>query len=159
MNQIAALVEEVFAGIRSQWRRAYAGKNSFTEPVLTFVHAVDWKEPWLIMLLVFHTALLTVAIRTRKRNNIQMGIFFFSLFCVHIAERLNSVLVQRWTLFAQRPYFDHHGVFISIVWSAPILFIASVILVNSLLTLVALIIKWKKTELRHRAHMACHKAE
>lgn len=53
---------------------------------------IDWTEPWLIGLLVFHAAVTTLTIVTRHHGNFQ-GIFFFllrkfqsfkNMFCFHI---------------------------------------------------------------------------
>lgn len=158
MEQLASLIEEVSAEIRRQWLQSSPGstttQGSIKDSVLAFIHAVDWTEPWLILLLSFHAIVLFTAIKTRKNNNIQTGLFFTSLLCVYMAERLNTWLSHKWTAFARQPYFDHHGVFMSTVWSGPLLLISCVILVNGLLSLSTLIIKWKRAELRHRARMA-----
>ncbi|KAH7286281.1 hypothetical protein KP509_33G067000 [Ceratopteris richardii] len=159
MDQIAALIEEITAEVRKQWITESHGTPSVKESLLAFLHAVDWTEPWLISLLFSHLVVLIIAIKTRKNNNVQTGIFFTALFCVYMAERLNKWLSHRWTLFARQPYFDHHGVFMSSVWSGPLLLIACIILVNGLLSLSSLIIKWKRAELRHRARMAALKEQ
>ncbi|KAI5075643.1 hypothetical protein GOP47_0009719 [Adiantum capillus-veneris] len=159
MDQIAALIEEVTAEIRKQWVTSSPGTPSVKDSLLAFFNAVDWTEPWLISLLCFHLVVLFITIKTRKNNNIQTGIFFAALFCVYMAERLNRWLSHRWTSFARQPYFDHHGVFMSSVWSGPLLLLACIILVNGLLSLSSLIIKWKRAELRHRARMATLKEQ
>lgn len=157
MDQIASLIEDVSAEIRKQWVQNFPANGSFTDSVLAFIHAVDWTEPWLIMLLTFHVIIFYMAIITRKNNNIQMGLFFSALFCVYMAERLNKLLAHNWASFARQPYFDHHGVFMSTVWSGPLLLISCAILVNGLLSLSSLMVQWKKAELRHRARLAKHK--
>ncbi|KAJ6291531.1 hypothetical protein OIU76_023581 [Salix suchowensis] len=40
-----------------------------------------------------------------------------------------------WRSFASQNYFDPHGVFLSVVWSGPLLIIATIILINSLFSL------------------------
>ena len=54
----------------------------------------------------------------------------FAVSCVYMAERLNIWLSRRWTLFARQPYFDHNGIFMSTVWSGPLLLISCIILVS-----------------------------
>lgn len=105
---------------------------------------------------------------------------------VLLAERINGYLAFNWESFASQNYFDPHGVFIAVLWSGPLLLISMLIVVsvasslsstwaspppsllenpflspqvNTLLTLVKLIIQWKRAELRHRARLAREKKE
>jgi hypothetical protein len=130
-----------------------------TETVVGFVHAVSWTEPWLMCLIVFHTSLLVLSIVSRKHSNLQMGLFFLVLLGVFSTERLNSFLQRHWRRFAYRPYFDSHGMFLSAVWSGPLLVVSSLILVNSLITFSTLVLKWKRAELKHRIYTAQEKID
>lgn len=49
---------------------------------------------------------------------------------VYFAENLNRVLGSNWKRFATQNYFDPHGIFLSALWSGPLLFIAIIILVS-----------------------------
>ena len=51
---------------------------------------------------------------------------------VYLAEKLNRFLGAQWQSFATQNYFDPHGIFISILWSGPLLVIAMLILVSIL---------------------------
>eukprot|EP01018_Ginkgo_biloba_P019997 Gb_16496 [translate_table: standard] len=157
MDQMAALFESFGAEIRKQWNSGSHGK--FMEPILGFIHAVDWTEPWLILLIVFHVILLILAITTRKNSNFQMGLFLAALMGVYFAEKINYHLGRNWKSFAGQNYFDHHGVFLSNVWSGPLLIISTTVLVNTLITLSQLIVKWKRAELKHRARLSQEKIE
>ncbi|KAJ6297334.1 hypothetical protein OIU78_022966 [Salix suchowensis] len=46
-----------------------------------------------------------------------------------------------WRSFASQNYFDPHGVFLSVVWSGPLLIIATIILINSLFSLRYMIVR------------------
>lgn len=48
---------------------------------------------------------------------------------VYLAERLNKLLGENWGTFATQNYFDSHGIFLSTLWSGPLLVIAIIILV------------------------------
>lgn len=161
MDQMASMVEGLTEELRKQWSQATSetagGGGGFFDPILAFVHAVDWTEPWLIGLILFHVVLLVFAVVSRKRSNVQMGIFFSVLFGVYFAERLNTYLHRHWKSFARQPYFDSHGVFLSVVWSGPLLVVSTLILVNSLRTMTSLMVKWKRAELKHRARAAKNK--
>nr|GEZ46801.1 transmembrane protein 18 [Tanacetum cinerariifolium] len=47
---------------------------------------------------------------------------------VYLAERLNTVLRDKWKSFAGQNYFAYHGVFLSVLWSGPLLIFATLIL-------------------------------
>ena len=49
---------------------------------------------------------------------------------VYLAERLNRVMGDYWRSFASQNYFDPHGLFLSVLWSGPLLIIATIILVG-----------------------------
>ncbi|KAF2608280.1 hypothetical protein F2Q68_00044219 [Brassica cretica] len=78
---------------------------------------------------------------------------------VYFAESLNRLLRKNWKSFSTQNYFDPHGVFLSVIWSGPLLVIAMIILINTLFSLCYLIVKWKRAELRDRARLARSKQE
>ncbi|GKB21666.1 transmembrane protein 18 [Tanacetum coccineum] len=73
---------------------------------------------------------------------------------VYLAERLNAVLSDNWKSFAGQKYLDHHGVFLSVLWSGPLLVFSTIILVNTLFSLCQLIVIWKRAELKHCARLS-----
>ncbi|KDP36358.1 hypothetical protein JCGZ_09773 [Jatropha curcas] len=152
MVQMADLVQKLSAELRSGLRPAY-------ENFMGFFHAIDWKEPWLMGLLTFHAVLLIIAIISRKHVNFQMFLFLLALGGVYFAERLNRVLGDNWRSFASQNYFDPHGIFLSALWSGPLLIIATIILINTLFSLCYMIVRWKRAELRHRARLSHNKQD
>ncbi|KMZ70682.1 Transmembrane protein 18 [Zostera marina] len=156
LNEHIDVVSEIFdnfsTGIRSGFQPAYVN-------FLGFFHAIDWKEPWLIGLLSFHFLLLLTVIFSRKNVNFQAFLSFFSFSAVYLAERINRFLGVRWKMFARQNYFDSHGLFISTLWSGPLLIILMIIVVNTLVTSCKLIIQWKRAELRHRAKLTRNKED
>lgn len=152
MDQMVDLVQKISGELRSGLRPAY-------DNLIGFFHAIDWKEPWIICLISFHILLLIIAIISRKSVNFQMCLFLLTLSGVYLAERLNKILGDNWKSFATQNYFDPQGIFLSTLWSGPLLVIAIVILVNTLLSLCHLIVRWKKAELRHRARLSRNKQD
>lgn len=151
-DQMGDLLQKFSAELRSGLRPAY-------DNFLGFFHAIDWKEPWLIGLVGFHFLLLLTAISSRKNINFQMFLFLLALAGVYLAERLNGFLGKNWKSFAGQNYFDPNGLFLSVLWSGPLLCIAIIILINTLVSLCHLIVRWKKAELRHRARLARNKQD
>ncbi|WVZ15680.1 hypothetical protein V8G54_013246 [Vigna mungo] len=78
---------------------------------------------------------------------------------VYLAEPLNKIMGKNWKSFSGQNYFDPSGLFMSVLWSGPLLIISMIILVNTLFSLCYLIVRWKRAELRHRARAARNKQE
>jgi transmembrane protein 18 len=47
-----------------------------------------------------------------------------------MAEKINKYLGEHWSNFANRNYFDRAGVFISVVWSGPLIFVSIISVVS-----------------------------
>lgn len=152
MDQVQELVEKLSAELR-------IGMQPAMDNFIGFFHAIDWKEPWLVCLMLFHFMMLIIIFTSRKNINFQMSLFLLSLAGVYLAERLNKVLSDNWKSFAGQNYFDRHGVFLSVLWSGPLLVFSMIILVNTLFSLCQLIVKWKRAELRHRARLSSTKQD
>lgn len=59
------------------------------------------------------------------------SVFHFIVSAVYLAERINRFLGVRWKMFARQNYFDSHGLFISTLWSGPLLIILMIIVVST----------------------------
>ncbi|CAJ1947888.1 unnamed protein product [Sphenostylis stenocarpa] len=152
MELMADLVQKFSSDLRVGFRPAY-------DNFMGFIHAVDWKEPWIMGLVGFHAVLVLVTIISRKKTDFQMFLFLLTLAGVYLAETLNKFLGKNWKSFSGQNYFDPSGLFMSILWSGPLLIISMIILINTLVSLCYLIVKWKRAELRHRARAARDKQE
>ncbi|XP_042459106.1 transmembrane protein 18-like isoform X2 [Zingiber officinale] len=156
LNEHVDLVSDLFEKFSAELR---SGFGPAVDNFIGFFHAIDWKEPWLICLLAFHFILLLTTLLSRKNVNFQLFLSLLAFSGVYLAERVNSFLGKRWQSFSSQNYFDPHGVFISVLWSGPLLVITILIVVNTLFTLCHLMVKWKKAELRHRARVGRDKQE
>ncbi|KAL5725531.1 hypothetical protein ACHQM5_008667 [Ranunculus cassubicifolius] len=152
LDQMSDLFEQLTAALRSGFQPAVDNFQGF-------LHAIDWKEPWLIGLICFHVFLLLLIIFSRKNVNFQMFLFLLSLGGVYFAERINTILNHNWESFAGQNYFDTHGTFVSVLWSGPLLCISIIILMNTLFSMCQLIVRWKRAELRHRARLSQSKQD
>lgn len=152
VDLVSELLEKLSGELRS-------GFGPAVDSFIGFFHAIDWKEPWLICLILFHVTLLLVVIVSRRNVNFQLCLSLLSFSGVYLAERINTFLAKNWKSFAGQNYFDPHGLFISVLWSGPLLLLSMLIMVNTLITLCQLIIKWKRAELRHRARLSRDKQD
>ncbi|KAJ4804703.1 Transmembrane protein 18 [Rhynchospora pubera] len=151
MNEHVDLVSDLLQRLSSELR---SGFGPAVDNFIGFFHAIDWKEPWLIGLLAFHVLLLIVVILSRRKVNFQLSLSFLAFVGVYMAERINRFLGENWKSFSSQNYFDPNGLFVSVLWSGPLLVITILIVVNTLITLCGLIVKWKRAELKHRARQA-----
>ncbi|KAG4939870.1 hypothetical protein JHK82_045581 [Glycine max] len=107
----------------------------------------------------FHVVLLLVTILSRKKTSFQMFLFLLTLVGVYLAESLNRFLGKNWKSFSSHNYFDPSGLFMSVLWSGPLLVISMIILINTLFSLCYLIVRWKIAELKHLARAARDKKD
>eukprot|EP00308_Calcidiscus_leptoporus_P023979 CAMPEP_0119375226 /NCGR_PEP_ID=MMETSP1334-20130426/34456_1 /TAXON_ID=127549 /ORGANISM="Calcidiscus leptoporus, Strain RCC1130" /LENGTH=166 /DNA_ID=CAMNT_0007393471 /DNA_START=21 /DNA_END=521 /DNA_ORIENTATION=- len=125
--------------------------TSFYDDVLGFYHAVNWGESWLHALAAFQLAVWLLAALTRKNSNVQLALLFVVLGLVYSAEWLNTLGSRHWAAFASQNYFDPRGVFISVVYSAPLLVAAFGMLINALRSAARLLVEVKKLQFKTEA--------
>ena len=143
-----------------------------------FYHAVDWSETWLLWLLGFHAIVWLFVILTRRLNEVQMVLLLSiralrrrpvarsghalhaptrarlpvaPVGLVYFAETINRLAGENWESFAGQQYFDARGVFVSVVFSVPLLFAAFFILINALRGAVTLLIEVRGARPAHPA--------
>lgn len=83
------------------------------------------QQPWIVGLLSFHALLLAMAVATRRWPNVQLGLFLAICATVYCATYINSYGGAHWReLGFTQDYFDRRGVFISFLFSMPMLLVA-----------------------------------
>lgn len=88
---------------------------------------------------------------TRHNNNVQIGLFVAIMASIYMAERLNTLAAANWESFSTQNYFDRQGVFVSTLWSTPLLLIGTVMLFQSLYNASSLLIQVRGSSL------SCHR--
>ncbi|BFZ21587.1 hypothetical protein BsWGS_24626 [Bradybaena similaris] len=117
--------------------------------IWTYLETVDWSDPWFSALLAFHILTFLVTFITRTRQMLQ-AVHFGALFVlVYSAETLNEIAAKNWKLFSRQQYFDSKGMFISLVWSAPLLMNCLIIVMMWILTSAQLMVATGKLKLEH----------
>ncbi|MBN3296066.1 TMM18 protein, partial [Amia calva] len=91
---------------------------------------VQWSEAWLVGLLLFHVACFVITIVTFRFYRLQIFHFLMMVGMVYSAEYINEMAAMNWRLYSKYQYFDSRGMFISLVFSAPLLLNTIIIVVS-----------------------------
>ena len=115
-----------------------------------FLASIDWSEPWFTGLGMFHVLCALLTILSRNTGVFQAIYFGVIMVLVLLAEQINTWAAANWKLFAKQQYFDSSGLFISIVFSVPLLINCLVIVVCWLFDVGILITRVKQMKYRVR---------
>ena len=115
-----------------------------------FLASIDWSEPWFTGLGMFHILCALLTILSRKTGVFQAVYFGVIMLLVLLAEQINTWAAANWKLFTKQQYFDSNGLFISIVFSVPLLINCLVIVVCWLFDVGILISRVKQLKYRVR---------
>ncbi|XP_063976299.1 transmembrane protein 18-like isoform X2 [Diachasmimorpha longicaudata] len=116
-----------------------------------FLQSIEWRDPWLALLLVFHVAVTMTALMTRNHANFQILLFLVLLLLVYFSESINEMAASNWRVFSRQQYFDSKGLFISIVFSVPILMNCMIMVASWLYQSSQLMTSLKRAQLRQQA--------
>ncbi|XP_017278698.1 transmembrane protein 18 [Kryptolebias marmoratus] len=119
--------------------------------IWTFLASVQWSEPWLIGLLVFHAVCLLLTVVTCKFYRAQICHFLLILGLVYSAEYLNELAAMNWRSFSKFQYFDSKGMFISLVFSIPLLLNAVIIVMVWVYRTFSTMAELKTLQLKRKA--------
>jgi hypothetical protein len=104
------------------------------ELLLEIISKINWKEPFLMAVMIVHVATFICILSFRKRPYILMWfLIIMGILCLS-SEYINEWAAKNHKLLLSEQYFDSSGAFISIILSVPIL-------INSLTILIAMLIE------------------
>lgn len=116
-----------------------------------FLASIDWSEPWFTGLGMFHILCALLTILSRKTGLFQAVYFGILMLLVLLAEQINTWAAANWKLFTKQQYFDSNGLFISVVFSVPLLINCLIIVVCWLFDVGVLITQVKQLKYRKRS--------
>lgn len=91
---------------------------------------IDWRDPWLIGLIAVHVLTTFTTLMTRNNTNFQVLLFLILLSAAYFSESINEYAALNWRSFSKQQYFDSNGLFISTVFSIPILLNCMLLIVS-----------------------------
>jgi len=124
------------------------------DSIYKFLSHVDWSEPYLQYLILFHLVTFLCVILTRKRVNFQGTLFVILLATIGCSEMINEYMANNHKKYFKQQYFDSYGMFISLVYSAPVLVNCVIILINWFRYATNLLVDVKQKELKEKMRSA-----
>lgn len=121
--------------------------------ILPFLQSIEWRDPWLGLLLTFHVAVTMTALMTRNHANFQIVLFLALLLLVYFSETINEIAASKYMLFSRQQYFDSNGLFISVVFSVPILINCMIMIATWLCQSSQLMTSLKEAQLKQQARI------
>ncbi|XP_062981890.1 transmembrane protein 18 [Elgaria multicarinata webbii] len=111
----------------------------------------DWSEPWILGLVFFHIACLFLTYFSFRHYRLQIVHFLAIMILVYCAEYVNEMAAANWRLFSKHQYFDSKGMFISLVFSAPLLLNGIIIVIAWVYKTANVMTELKTIQLKRKA--------
>uniref|UniRef100_A0A6B2EFV4 Transmembrane protein 18 n=1 Tax=Phlebotomus kandelakii TaxID=1109342 RepID=A0A6B2EFV4_9DIPT len=118
--------------------------------LLGFLKSIDWYDPLLMALISFHILITLATLFTRNHGNFQVVLFLLLIMLVYFSESINEFAAHNWRTFSRQQYFDSKGLFISMVFSVPILLNLMLMVGSWLYQSTQLMAKLKTAQLREQ---------
>lgn len=110
--------------------KTYKAPADLREAFDRFSAAINWDDNFIRCILGFHVLMFFLFLISRKNVDLQTCLFFSLCILVYFSETLNTYGRVYWEDFTDQNYFDTQGIFISIMYSAPLLIILMIQLVS-----------------------------
>uniref|UniRef100_A0A1L8D9U5 Putative conserved plasma membrane protein n=1 Tax=Nyssomyia neivai TaxID=330878 RepID=A0A1L8D9U5_9DIPT len=127
--------------------------------ILGFLKSIDWYDPFLMALISFHIIITLATLFTRNHGNFQVVLFFLLIVLVFSSQSINEFAAHNWSTFSRQQYFDSNGLFISLVFSVPILLNLMIMVGSWLYQSTQLMAKLKTAQLKQQLRQSRQNSE
>ncbi|XP_066496410.1 transmembrane protein 18 [Tiliqua scincoides] len=119
----------------------------------------DWSEPWLVALVFFHVVCIFLTYISFHHYRLQIGYFLSIMLLIFSAEYINELAAANWRFFSKHQYFDSRGMFISLVFSTPLLLNAIIIVIAWVSKMLNVMIELKTVQQKRKARRENKKSD
>jgi hypothetical protein len=122
------------------------------EHIGAFRSAIQWSEPFILYLIGFQVVMLLSTVMVVRSDSLaaRMVLMVLIVVLVKSSEWLNEYGAQHWESFSTQNYFDKKGIFMGILFCAPLLLNCFLMLVAFLREASQLLIDVKKMEVQKK---------
>ncbi|KAI9091718.1 transmembrane protein 18-domain-containing protein [Phlyctochytrium arcticum] len=124
--------------------------NELVQDSTDFIGAVDWSEPFLCAIIGFHIFLFAWIVGSRNMQGVTTLNFFGVGFLALLASPLNDLGKQHWKSFSNTNYFDRSGLFMTLVWAAPLMMDLALIVIFLVSQSISMLVEVKRLQLRQK---------
>ncbi|KAI7880215.1 hypothetical protein K492DRAFT_76802 [Lichtheimia hyalospora FSU 10163] len=152
MSNPPDFVQSILSSIKQQSSTNTASSvDRYIAQTIQFFKAIDWSQPWLMVLVGFHVSCFITTIALRNHHNALSLYFFLLLGLAAMTQTLNHLGQNYWDRFSTVNYFDGNGMFIVSVYAFPLIFNGFFTLIFVLKAAANLMVKVKRAQLRSQA--------
>ncbi|KAK8789986.1 hypothetical protein WA158_006766 [Blastocystis sp. Blastoise] len=101
-------------------------KDEFHTFCDVFVSSVTWSDTYIKILFSFYAIWLLLVILFKKNITFQFCALVLESVAIFGSKYLNNFAHENWQHFSSQDYFDESGLFVTILWSVPILIICCI---------------------------------
>jgi len=149
-NPLQGIADDVTKNIMA----GQAQPESPMEHFHAFRSAINWSEKFIVGLICFQIVMFLLCLFVSRKNRglgSRVSLLVFIGVVVRSAEWLNSQGEQHWESFATQDYFDKQGIFIGIMFCAPLLLNSLMMLLFYMSEASTLLIQVKRNEIKQKS--------
>jgi hypothetical protein len=122
-----------------------------------FRQAIAWSEPFILALAAFQLVMFVLCLWASRRDaglTYRVVLMLLIAVLVKSAEYLNQTAGEHWESFATQNYFDDRGIFVAIMFCAPLLLDSFIMLAMFLREAGQLLVQVKRAEIKKKRQPA-----
>eukprot|EP00389_Voromonas_pontica_P002453 GDKH01003642.1.p1 GENE.GDKH01003642.1~~GDKH01003642.1.p1 ORF type:complete len:164 (+),score=10.73 GDKH01003642.1:168-659(+) len=143
--------------LRHRWNTWMESDHTLSGDAMAFVGAINWTEPFILSVIIFHMLLVVAVICSRRSSTAHQVLFVLIACLVFSLKYINGFFRKHWNTIATQNYFDESGLFVSVTFALPLLVLAVYILMCMLFSASQLVVSVKRQELRNKAKVEAKK--